>query len=89
LAALEQALELRKRGPKFKHPKKTPEENIEALRGEIDTLMDYLEEKEKQIHLLREKLEPQKDDSKPVRCPNCGCEKVYRNGTYKVKSKGF
>lgn len=59
MAALEQALEPRKRGPKFKHPQKTPEEN---LREEIDTLMDYLEEKEKQIHLLREKLEPQKDD---------------------------
>lgn len=86
LSALGKALEPRKRGPKFKHPQKTPEEN---LREEIDTLMGYLEEKEKQIHLLREKLEPQKDDLRLVRCPNCGCEKVYRNSTYKIKPKGF
>lgn len=51
--------------------------------------MDYLKEKETQIHLLREKLESQKDDLRPVRCPNCGCEKVYRNGTYKIEPKGF
>lgn len=62
---------------------------MEDLRGEIDRLKDYLEEKEKQIHLLREKLEPQKDDLRPVRCPNCGCEKVYRNSTYEIKPKGF
>lgn len=53
LSALGKALEPRKRGPKFKHPQKTPEKN---LREEIDRLKDYLEEKEKQIHLLREKL---------------------------------
>lgn len=82
MAALEQVLEPRKRGPKFKHPKETPEED---LREEIDTLMDYLEEKEKQIHLLREKLEPQKDDLRSVRCPNYGCKKVHRNSTYTYK----
>lgn len=52
------------------------------LREEIDRLKGYLEEKERQIHLLREKLEPQKDDLTPARCPNCGCEKVYKSGTY-------
>jgi len=81
---LGKALEAHKRGPKFKHPQKTSEEN---LREEIDKLKGCLEEKEKQIHLLREKLEPQKDDSKPVRCPNCGCEKVYGNGTYEIRPK--
>jgi len=43
LSALGKALEAHKREPKFKHPQKTSEEN---LREEIDTLMDYLEEKE-------------------------------------------
>ena len=76
LSALEEALEPHKRGPKFKHYQKTSEENLR-------------EEKERQIHLLKQKIEPQKDDSKPVRCPNCGCEKVYRNGTYKIEPKGF
>jgi len=48
LAVLGKALEPRKRGPKFKHPQKTPEEN---LREKIDRLKDYLEEKEKDILL--------------------------------------
>ena len=92
LVSLEKALESHKRGPKFKHPQKTSEENLETLREEIDKLKSYLEEKGKQIYLLKQKLEPQKDDShnsKPVRCPNCGCKKVYKNGTYKIKPKGF
>jgi len=55
----------------------------------MERLRGYLEEKERQIYLLEKKLGPQRDDSKPVRCPNCGCEKVYRNGTYKVKPKRF
>jgi len=89
LSALEEALEPRKRGPKFKRLQKTPEENIRNLREEIDKLRGYLEEKEGQIYLLKQKLEPRKDDSKPVRCPNCGYEKVYRNGTYEIRPKGF
>jgi transposase-like protein len=89
LLALEETLEPRKRGPKFKRLQKTPEEKIRNLREEIKRLRGYLEEKERQIHLLKEKLEPQKDNSRPVRCPNCGCEKVYRNGTYEIRPKGF
>ena len=90
IASLEEALEPHKRGPKFKHPQKNLKENIEALREKINKLKGYLEEKERQIYALKQKLEPQKDDSynsKPVRCPNCGCKKVYRNGTYKIKPK--
>jgi len=59
------------------------------LRGEIGKARGCLEGKERQIYLLKQRLEPQKDDLGPVRCPNCGCEKVYRNDTYKVKPKGF
>lgn len=87
LSALEEALEPRKRGPKFKHPQKRPDKNMEDLRGEIDKLKGCLEEKERQIYLLKQKLEPQKDDLRSVKCPNCGCEKVYRNGTYKKRPK--
>ena len=86
LSALEEALEPYKRGPKFKHPQKTLEEK---LRKELDKLKGYLEERDRQIHWLINRQEPQKNDSKPVRCPNCGCEKVYRNGTYKIRPKGF
>lgn len=44
MAALEEASEPHKRGSKFKHPQKAPEENMENLRGEIDRLKDCLEE---------------------------------------------
>ncbi len=89
LAALERALQSHKRGPKFKRLQKTPKEKIRNPREEMERLRGYLEEKERQIYLLKQKLEPQRDDSRPVRCPNCGCEKVYRNGTYEIRSKGF
>jgi len=51
-----------KRGPKFKHPQETPEENMEALKKEVDRLRDCLEEKERQIYLLKQKLEPRKNE---------------------------
>ena len=75
MVALEQALGPRKRGPKFKHPPKTPEEKIRNLREEINSLKACLKEKERQIYLLKEKLESPKQNSRPVRCPNCGCRK--------------
>jgi len=31
----------------------------------------------------------QKENLKSVRCPYCGCRKVYKNGTYKRRPKGF
>ena len=75
-----------KRGSKFKHLQKTLEEK---LREELDKLKGYLEERDRQIHWLINRQELQKKDPKPVRCPNCGCEKVYRNVTYEIRPKGF
>jgi len=48
-----------------------------------------LKEKDEKIKGLRERLNPNKEEFKPVKCPYCGFEKVYKNGTYKRKPKGF
>ena len=87
LSALREALEPRKRGPKFK---RNPEDReIEKLRRKVEKLESFLKEKDEKIKELRERLDPNKEEFKPVKCPYCGFEKVYRNGTYKRKPKGF
>lgn len=89
LSALEEALEPRKRGPKFKHSQKTFEEK---LKEEVDKLNTLLQDRESQIDFLVQKLKSQKsqkENLESVRCPYCGCGKVYKNGTYKKRPKGF
>ena len=87
LISLREALEPRKRGPKFKG---NPEDReIERLRRKVEKLEGFLKEKDEKIKELRERLDPDKEEFKPVSCPYCGFEKVYKNGTYKRKRKGF
>jgi len=62
---------------------------IEKLRRKIEKLEGFLKEKDKKIRGLRERLNPNRKEFKPVKCPYCGFEKVYKNGTYKRKPKGF
>lgn len=43
--------------------------------------LSALEERESQIHFLMKRLESQKlqkENLKSIRCPYCGCEKVYK-----------
>jgi len=87
LSALREALEPRKRGPKFK--KSLKDREIEKLKKKVDKIENCLEEKEERKDKLKEKLNSPKKEVKPVKCPYCGFEKVYRNGTYKRKPKGF
>jgi len=89
LSALEEALEPHKRGPKFKHPQRISKEK---LKKEVDKLKTFLQERESQIDFLMKKLESQqeqKENLESLRCPYCGCRKVYRNDTYKRRPKGF
>jgi len=44
--------------------------------------------KDKEIEKLKEKLEPPKKKERLPKCPYCGFEKVYKNGSYKRKLKG-
>jgi len=48
-----------------------------------------LKEKDEKIKELRERLNPNKEEFKPVKCSYCGFEKVYKNGIYRRRPKEF
>lgn len=84
--AVSRALEEKKRGPKFRKNsggrKSTPfrdkKENFsredEEDQGKIKISSD---EKSKISH---------QDEKRPTQCPSCGCQKIYKNGTYLKKN---
>jgi cell division protein FtsB len=91
LGTLEQTLKLEKRGPKFKKSKvDAKDETIEEQKEKIAKLEGIISEKEKQIKNLKGKLNLQKNSfARPSKCPHCGFEKIYKNGTYKIKPERF
>ncbi len=91
LDTLEQVLKPDKRGPKFKKGKVNAKDKaIEKQKEKIGKLNDIISEKEKQIKNLRTKLALQKNGlSRPLRCPHCGFDKIYKNGTYKITGERF
>jgi len=91
LDTLEQALKPGKRGPKFKKGRvDVKDKAIEEQKQKIAELDDIISEKEKQIKNLRGRINLQKNSlPRPSKCPHCGFEKIYRNGTYKIKPERF
>jgi len=91
LDTLEQALKPAKRGPKYKKGKvDVKDETIEEQKEKIGKLNDIISEKEKQIKNFRGKLNLEKYSlPRPSKCPHCGFEKIYKNGTYKIKPERF
>lgn len=90
LGSLEQALKQGKRGPKFKKGKLDAKDKVIEEQKKIDKLNDIISEKEKQIKDLRNKIALQKNSfSRPLRCLHCGFEKIYKNGTYKIRGERF
>jgi len=91
LDTLEQTLKPGKRGPKFKKGKvDAKDETIEEQKEKIAELKDIVSEKEKQIKNLKGKINLQKNSlPRPSKCPHCGFEKIYKNGTYKIKLERF
>jgi len=82
-----EALEPHKRGPKFK---RSPEDKeIAKLKEKVAKLENSLEEKDKRIKEFEEKLKPPKKKEKLPKCPYCGFEGVYKNGSYKRRPKKF
>ena len=91
LDALEQALKPGKRGPKFKKGKvDAKDKTIKEQKEKIEKLNDIISEKEKQIKNLRGRINLQKNSlPRPLKCPHCGFEKIYKNGTYKIRPERF
>ncbi len=91
LDILEQALKPGKRGPKFKKGKVDAKDKvIEEQKEKIAELNALIEQKEKQIKNLRGKISLQKNSlPRPLKCPHCGFEKIYKNGTYKIEPERF
>jgi len=91
LDTLEQALKPAKRGPKCKKGKvRAKDMVIEEQKEKIGKLNDIISEKEKQIKNFRGKLNLEKYSlPRPSKCPHCGFEKIYKNGTYKIKPERF
>ncbi len=87
LHALEETLKPEKRGPKIKKGKVDAKDKlIEEQKEKIGKLEGIISEKEKQIKNLRGRINLQKNSlSRPSKCPHCGFEKIYKNGTYKIK----
>jgi len=91
LDTLEQALKPGKRGPKFKKGRvDVKDKAIEEQKMKIAELDNIISEKEKQIKNLKGKINLQKNSlPRPSRCPHCGFEKIYKNGTYKIRPERF
>jgi len=91
LDTLEKTLKPEKRGPKFKKAKVDAKDKlIEEQKMKIEELNDIISEKEKQIKNLGNKIALQKNSLlRPSQCPHCGFEKIYKNGTYKIKPERF
>ena len=91
LDTLEKALKPDKRGPKLRKTKfEARDRKIKEKKEEIDKLKNVIEEKEKQIENLKRKMSLQKNDVlRPLKCPYCGFEKIYKNGTHKIKIDKF
>ncbi len=91
LGTLEKALKLKRRGPKLKRAKFSVRDKvIKEQKMEIGRLKDIIEKKEKQIKNLRGEIRLQKRDVfRPLKCPHCGFEKIYKNGTYKINPERF
>ena len=59
---------------------------IEEQKEKIAKLEGIIEQREKQIKNLRGKINLQKNSfPRPSKCPHRGFEKIYKNGTYKIK----
>lgn len=93
--ALYQALEEKRRGPKIQNL--SPDHGVEQVQEGVENSSRKLEQTQQQMGTLQEsynsfntsdtsKLNTD-DEKKPQRCPVCGCEKIYKNGTYIRRTK--
>ena len=70
--------------PHSRGPKKNAHQVV-RLKEKVTDLKKLLRARNKRISLLEKKLdEVETYDPRPAFCPECGCEKLYKNGTYRI-----
>lgn len=84
--AIEEALRPYKRGPKFKKSKIDP--NIKRI-GKLNDLLQRHQARIRELEEIIASKEKEEEDPKPEKCNRCGCRKIYKNGTFKVRPKRF
>jgi len=85
--AVSQALEKKKRGPRFQ--KNLQEHESIEMQEKKENFSCELEKTQRKVEILKEENVSFHDDNKrPERCPVCGCQKIYKNGTYLKKNGG-
>ena len=89
--AISQALQEKKRGPKAQHRGKVEGEGSPPRAFSLEHGSGLpLHGHNTGVDLAAAtvpKAETRQDRERPERCPVCGCEKIYRNGTYTVKNR--
>lgn len=64
-------------------PAPSGQTEVRHLEKKIVALELKLERKNEQIKTLRKSARKKNEpDSRPQKCPECGCEKIYKSGTY-------
>ncbi|MBE0477661.1 helix-turn-helix domain-containing protein [Candidatus Aerophobetes bacterium] len=88
--ALSRALKEKRRGPRTQDsPQNQETEQRQRRTEEFSHSLEKTQEGKENSYLSRAFNIPQPGDNgkTPERCPACGCEKVYKNGTYIKKNQ--
>ena len=83
--AVSRAMEGKRRGPKSRK-KKEPETSVKIKVTDRESLPKTNKNKKRRIPFTGgENFQPL-DNKRPSHCPVCGCQKIYKNGTYLKKN---
>jgi len=93
--ALCEALEEKRRGPKVRSS--PPKKEVQKDAGNFSKPFKRIEQVQQEVKTPRENsnshdtIQAPANEKKPERCPICGCEKIYKNGTYikKIQDNGL
>ena len=85
--AVSQALEEKKKGPRFQKSSQRQESpEIQERKRELSRKAGKTQWKVETLE--KENTLSQDNNKRPERCPVCGCQKIYKNGTYLKKNGG-
>ncbi len=62
---------------------------INSLRREAASIRHKIDKYEAELLEANKKIEIFRQLGRPARCRSCGCEKIYRNGSYQISHSNF